>query len=133
MALLASMIRESNEMVTYTGAGISVAAGIDDYATPNFASITSDEMPRVRDWKDARPTRTHRVLTAMHHAGFLKHWIQQNHDSLPQKAGYPQHCLVSEHSRPASPYPPQSQLRRTQRTRSAFPTHHQERDPRLAS
>jgi len=97
VALLASMIRESNEMVTYTGAGISVAAGIDDYATPNFASITSDEMPRVRDWKDARPTRTHRVLTAMHHAGFLKHWIQQNHDSLPQKAGYPQHCLNEIH------------------------------------
>jgi len=97
VALLASMIRASNEMITYTGAGISVAAGIDDYASPVNTSITSNEMPRVKDWKEARPTRTHRVLAAMHHAGFLKHWIQQNHDSLPQKAGYPQSCLNEIH------------------------------------
>lgn len=88
------MIRDSNEMITYTGAGISVAAGIDDYATKvKDVSITAAEMPRVKDWKDARPTLTHRVLTGMYEAGYLKHWIQQNHDSLPQKAGYPQSCL----------------------------------------
>ena len=42
------MIRNSNEMVTYTGAGISVAAGIDDYATKvKDVSITAEKMPRV--------------------------------------------------------------------------------------
>eukprot|EP00618_Florenciella_parvula_P007099 CAMPEP_0119478302 /NCGR_PEP_ID=MMETSP1344-20130328/8102_1 /TAXON_ID=236787 /ORGANISM="Florenciella parvula, Strain CCMP2471" /LENGTH=495 /DNA_ID=CAMNT_0007512465 /DNA_START=93 /DNA_END=1580 /DNA_ORIENTATION=+ len=98
ITLLAAMIRDSNEMITYTGAGISVAAGIDDYATKvKDVSITAAEMPRVKDWKDARPTLTHRVLTGMYEAGYLKHWIQQNHDSLPQKAGYPQSCLNEIH------------------------------------
>jgi NAD-dependent SIR2 family protein deacetylase len=29
--------------------------------------------------------------------GHLKHWVQQNHDGLPQKAGYPQHALNEIH------------------------------------
>merc|ERR1719502_1378741 len=39
----------------------------------------------------------------------LKHWIQQNHDSLPQKAGYPQHALNEIHGSlhdPANPIVP---------------------------
>lgn len=49
VALLASLIRASDNMIAYTGAGISVAAGIDDYATKvKGASITSAEMPRVK-------------------------------------------------------------------------------------
>mmetsp|Transcript_17300 Transcript_17300/g.31429 ORF Transcript_17300/g.31429 Transcript_17300/m.31429 type:complete len:470 (+) Transcript_17300:72-1481(+) len=111
VALLSSMIRESDEMITYTGAGISVAAGIDDYATKvKDASITrASDVPRVKDWKDARPTVTHRVLTAMYESGYLKHWIQQNHDSLPQKAGFPQSSLNEIHGSlhdPANPVVP---------------------------
>ena len=33
---------------------------------------------------------THRVLAALQKAGLLHGWIQQNHDGLPQKAGFPQ-------------------------------------------
>ena len=36
-------------------------------------------------------------MTALHKAGFLKHWIQQNHDGLPQKAGFPQRDLNEIH------------------------------------
>jgi len=36
-------------------------------------------------------------MVALHRAGHLKHWVQQNHDSLPQKAGYPQHALNEIH------------------------------------
>merc|ERR1712203_641653 len=36
-------------------------------------------------------------LVAMHGAGYLKHWIQQNHDGLPQKAGFPQNSLNEIH------------------------------------
>lgn len=111
VALLAKMVRQSKNCLAFTGAGISTAAGIDDYATKaKKASVTATkERPQVRDWKDARPTAAHHVLTAMHEAGFLKHWVQQNHDSLPQKAGFPQHALNEIHGSlhdPANPIVP---------------------------
>ena len=110
VAALAELIRRSEAMITYTGAGISVAAGIDDYATKaKRASVTAAGRPLVRDWKLARPTLAHRALAAMHRAGRLAMWVQQNHDSLPQKAGYPQRCLNEIHGSlhdPANPIVP---------------------------
>lgn len=110
VALLAQMLRRANACMAFTGAGISTAAGIDDYATKaKEESVTAEDRPRVKDWKDARPTMTHRVMAALHGAGLLKHWVQQNHDSLPQKAGYPQHCLNEIHGSlhdPANPIVP---------------------------
>ena len=38
----------------------------------------------------AEPTAAHRATVALHRAGHLKRWFQQNHDGLPQKAGLPQ-------------------------------------------
>jgi NAD-dependent SIR2 family protein deacetylase len=114
--LLAGLIRKSKHMIAFTGAGISTAAGIDDYATrAKGASITAERRPNIRNWRDAMPTKSHYVLTALHEFGFLKHWIQQNHDSLPQKAGYPQYALNEIHgslhdpSNPIVPY--EGQLR----------------------
>lgn len=108
--LLADLIRRSSHVLAYTGAGISTAAGIDDYATKaKEASVTSEGRPEVRDWKNARPTKTHRVMAALHEARMLHHWVQQNHDSLPQKAGYPQHALNEIHGSlhdPANPIVP---------------------------
>lgn len=107
--VLASMIRDSQQFITYTGAGISTAAGIDDYATKAKGESVTAARPVVKDWKNAQPTLTHRVLTALEQAGHLKHWIQQNHDSLPQKAGYPQHKLNEIHGSlhdPANPIVP---------------------------
>lgn len=110
VALLADLIRRSRQMLTFTGAGISTAAGIDDYASKaKAASVTAAGKPVVKDWKDARPTFAHHALAALHAAGHLKHWIQQNHDSLPQKAGYPQHALNEIHGSlhdPANPIVP---------------------------
>jgi len=108
--MLASLVRRSSNLVAFTGAGISTAAGIDDYASKaKEASVTSAGKPVVKDWKRAQPTRAHRVLAAMYETGLLKHWVQQNHDSLPQKAGYPQHALNEIHGSlhdPANPIVP---------------------------
>jgi hypothetical protein len=49
------------------------------------------------------------ILPQLYGAGLLKHWIQQNHDSLPQKAGFPQHALNEIHGSlhdPANPIVP---------------------------
>jgi NAD-dependent SIR2 family protein deacetylase len=91
--VLADMIRQSKAMCTYTGAGISTSSGIDDYASKGTAHSTF----KVKSPYDAQPTKAHFVLTALHKAGLLKHWIQQNHDGLPQKAGFPQRDLNEIH------------------------------------
>ena len=36
-------------------------------------------------------------MVALERAGYLKHWVQQNHDGLPQKAGYPQEKINEIH------------------------------------
>jgi NAD-dependent SIR2 family protein deacetylase len=110
VAILAGLIRSAKGLVAFTGAGISTAAGIDDYASKaKEASVTAAGRPVVKDWKLARPTHAHRVLAAMHDSGHLHHWVQQNHDSLPQKAGYPQHAINEIHGSlhdPANPIVP---------------------------
>jgi len=102
--ILADMIRRSRYTVAYTGAGISTAAGIADYASR--AGRRSYVLPRkivggspfdAGDAMLAEPTKAHRALVAMHHHGVLHAWVQQNHDGLPQKAGLPQDAINEIH------------------------------------
>ena len=95
--VLASLIRDSKNMVAYTGAGISTGAGIGDYATKAANSAAKKGQPKLRSNLDAQPTLAHCVLTTLGREDHLKHWVQQNHDGLPQKAGYPQEKLNEIH------------------------------------
>eukprot|EP00750_Incisomonas_marina_P002204 INCI12147.1.p1 GENE.INCI12147.1~~INCI12147.1.p1 ORF type:complete len:326 (-),score=63.34 INCI12147.1:1970-2947(-) len=70
VALLADMVRASKEMAAYTGAGISTASGIGDYAS-KAKDTTCGKNKKVRSI-DAAPTLAHRVLAAMHKAGFFE-------------------------------------------------------------
>jgi len=48
---------------------------------------------------------------ALYRAKLLRHWVQQNHDGLPQKAGFPQHELNEIHGAwfdPSNPVVPMS-------------------------
>ena len=60
VAILADMIRRSSQCVAYTGAGISVAAGINDYATAR--NQNPEAMVNQTSWLDAQPTLCHRCL-----------------------------------------------------------------------
>jgi hypothetical protein len=93
--LLASLIRRAKHAVVYTGAGLSTSSGIGDYATKG----TTHKGPVAKRFSplEAKPTLSHRVLVALHAAGELTHWIQQNHDGLPQKAGMPQGAINEIH------------------------------------
>jgi len=98
--ILASLLKKSKRCVAYTGAGISTASGISDYATKNTTSVaatTTTKRHKVLSNFDARPTLSHRVLVSMYECGYLKRWFQQNHDGLPQKAGMPQHAINEIH------------------------------------
>merc|ERR1711924_60632 len=67
VVLLARMVRASSSLLALTGAGISTAAGIDDYASKaKAASVTAAGRPVLKDWKTASPTKAHYCLTAMH-------------------------------------------------------------------
>ena len=98
--VLANLIRKSKKFVVYSGAGISTAAGIGDYASraENSQGFRgSVERPKVWSEFDAQPTLAHRVITQLFHEGYLKYWVQQNHDGLPQKAGFPQEFINEIH------------------------------------
>ena len=109
MRLVADLVRKSRRCVTYTGAGLSTAAGIADYATQaGEASVVEKSRAKVRTPWEAKPTSSHHILRAMHHAGYLQYFVQQNHDGLPQKAGFPQSALNEIHGSWYDPANPRS-------------------------
>jgi transcription initiation factor IIF auxiliary subunit len=85
---LANLLRRSKKTVVYSGAGISVAAGIGQAARGKAVGGKST---------DALPTFTHYALGALSSHGLLHEWVQQNHDGLPQKAGFPQEKINEIH------------------------------------
>jgi len=107
---LADLIRVSSNFIAYTGAGISTSSGIGDYAS---AKPKDDILKEINTHKSApkltekassggsplrlSPSLGHFAITELYKAGYLKQWIQQNHDGLPQKAGAPQHVMNEIH------------------------------------
>merc|ERR1712093_644243 len=86
---LAQLMRLSKKTVVYSGAGISVAACIGQAAAGSSGAGSKST--------DALPTFTHYALGALSKAGLLHGWVQQNHDGLPQKAGFPQEHINEIH------------------------------------
>lgn len=98
--LFVGMLRQSSHTVAYTGAGISTAAGIKDYATKSQATRLEAVCPprdELGKASMAKPTLAHHMLTRLQRTGLLAEWVQQNHDGLPQKAGFPQQHLNEIH------------------------------------
>ena len=87
------MIKKSKHLVIYTGAGISRASGISDYASKGGKKKTGVNGNRLH----AQPTYAHHVISAMAKKGYVKAWVQQNHDGLAQKAGFPKSKLNEIH------------------------------------
>lgn len=95
---VAALLRASHSPCLYTGAGISTASGIGDYASEASGEKSMAHTKRRVLPYQARPTLAHRIFTALgtHELTRLE-WINQNHDGLPQKAGFPQHRLNDIH------------------------------------
>jgi hypothetical protein len=98
VSLLATLIRQSSNCLIYSGAGISTSSGINDYASQRGSvALETPERPRLRSPYEAQPTLAHHGVVSLYRSGFVKYWIQQNHDGLPQKAGFPQHAINEIH------------------------------------
>ena len=63
------MLKESSMCVVYTGAGISTGAGINDYASANKPKNA------LTNFRLAKPTRAHHVITHMINNGNVMHWL----------------------------------------------------------
>lgn len=86
---LAQLLQLSRRTVIYSGAGISVAAQVSMAARGGAGAGGRST--------DARPTFTHLAAGVLAEAGLLHGWVQQNHDGLPQKGGFPQECINEIH------------------------------------
>jgi len=96
--VLARLLRESNHTVVYTGAGISTASGTPDYASKARGSRAPHAGRTERGNRlEAQPTYSHHALAALARHGSVHGWLQQNHDRLAQKAGFPQVRLNEIH------------------------------------
>lgn len=108
---LKKIIEDSNNIVLFTGAGISCASGIPDFRSANglYNEKTAIEFPPERiisDWclkehpetffefykskmiyKNALPNVAHKFFAKLEKQGKLKAVITQNIDNLHQKAG----------------------------------------------
>jgi NAD-dependent SIR2 family protein deacetylase len=91
VAQLAALMRVSRHTVVYTGAGISASVvGQAALSGTNKVGWTGCKTA-------AMPTATHHALAALGRAGLIHGWVQQNHDGLPQKAGFPQERICEVH------------------------------------
>ncbi len=109
LSSIAQWIREADNVVALTGAGISTESGIPDFRGPqgvwtkdpkaeklsHISHYLSDPEMRKRVWRtrlehpswSAQPNRGHIALAEMERHGKLQTLITQNIDGLHQKAG----------------------------------------------
>ncbi|XP_052243317.1 NAD-dependent protein deacylase sirtuin-6-like isoform X2 [Dreissena polymorpha] len=111
----ASWIRDSNQLVVFTGAGISTSAGIGDYRGKAGKWTEEDQIHAMAaeskepvskkakldadaendstcdlegvPYEKLRPTYTHEALKKLHKDGYLKYVISQNGDGLHRLSG----------------------------------------------
>jgi len=69
---------------------LSVAAGIEMAAVGSSKAKKSSPL-------EADPTVAHCVMAELNKQNLLHGWVQQNHDGLPQKAGYRQEDINEIH------------------------------------
>jgi NAD-dependent SIR2 family protein deacetylase len=87
--LLVEILRRSKQTLIYSGAGISTSAGIGDYASRACGSLVQQRSGFGGNRLEAQPTPAHRILAALEKKDLVQFWLQQNHDGLAQKAGFP--------------------------------------------
>jgi len=111
---LKRLLNQCKKSCAYTGAGLSTSSGIDDYAsraTGKKSHLHINRAQKKQSAKDALPALGHRVLVELWRKGKLHSWVQQNHDGLPQKAGFPQEQINEIHGGwfdPSNPVVPMS-------------------------
>ena len=114
----AARVRESQELVFFTGAGISTESGIPDFRSPGtglwnkikpiqFQDFIASEEARQESWRrkfsgdrsfaDAVPNKGHHALARLVQMGKCKAIITQNVDNLHQDSGVADDIVIELH------------------------------------
>ena len=114
---LVELLRQSQQMLVFTGAGISTGSGIPDFRGPGgvwkrrppvyYDEFMSSEAARIEHWdyklegweafRNAQPNATHFAIVQLERAGKLLLLVTQNIDGLHSKAGTAADRLVEIH------------------------------------
>jgi NAD-dependent deacetylase len=115
----ADIINKAENILVFSGAGLSTESGIPDFRSPGglwskynpsdfyFEKILSDEKARARYWqmstesyqtmRDAVPNRAHLAIKALEDMGKLIAVVTQNIDRLHHKAGNSPDKIIEIH------------------------------------
>jgi NAD-dependent deacetylase len=113
------LLDEANQILIFSGAGLSTESGIPDFRSPGgvwtkydpsdfyFDRIVSDRRARVKYWKmssemfaamkDARPNAAHLAIKSLEDRGRLRAIVTQNIDRLHHKAGNSPEKIIEIH------------------------------------
>ncbi|MCX6383184.1 MAG: Sir2 family NAD-dependent protein deacetylase, partial [Actinobacteria bacterium] len=83
-------IKNKENIVVLTGAGISTESGIPDFRSPDperFYKSSLKLLEFLYSIKNAKPNKTHLILAKMETEGYISSIITQNIDGLHHKAG----------------------------------------------
>lgn len=114
---VASLIAEANNILIFTGAGISTGSGIPDFRGPQgiwksrqpvyYDEFMSSEAKRVEHWDyklegyegflQARPNAAHLALVELERMGKLDMLVTQNIDGLHHRAGNSTERILEVH------------------------------------
>tara|TARA_R110002072_G_scaffold7773_5_gene41550 strand:- start:29674 stop:30417 length:744 start_codon:yes stop_codon:yes gene_type:complete len=116
LSLFRQLIHGANNIVVFTGAGISTESGIPDFRGPNgiwksmrpidFSDFVASEDVRRESWRrkfsadvmaTAEPNSGHRAVAKLVTLGKVGFVITQNVDGLHQKSGIPQDRVIELH------------------------------------
>jgi NAD-dependent deacetylase len=116
-AQLVEVLRTSQKLLVFTGAGISTGSGIPDFRGPEgvwkrrqpvyYHDFMRSEAARIEHWdfklegwagfRDARPNPTHEAVAELERADKLAMVVTQNVDGLHSRAGTSSGRLVELH------------------------------------
>ena len=114
---LARLMDQADQIVAFTGAGISTECGVPDFRSADsawkrfppipFPEFLASEEMRVEAWRrkfamddlyaGAKPGRGHAALARLVASGKMSHVITQNIDGLHQASGVPPERIIELH------------------------------------
>jgi NAD-dependent deacetylase len=117
VARLAQMIEEAEDVVAFTGAGVSTESGVPDFRSPgspwlknmpiDYGEFLASADARVEAWRrkfamddlyrGVAPSRGHRALARLARAGKVSAIITQNIDNLHQDSGLGDETIIELH------------------------------------